>query len=122
MDNITVKPDETLLPSRQAGGIPSYAITPQNADSLPAQIGGSKLWQKKKKHEPCKLSSKEVTMTVCMYAVLTGFSPLGHALSLSGGVDRNHSGRVDRVGLQVLQHSVQGAAWYLDLGRSTPKA
>lgn len=56
-----------------------------------------------------------ITTVTC---VLTCFAILRHALSLSSGVDRNHSCSVDSIRLQVLQDSVVGAAWYLDLDRS----
>lgn len=49
------------------------------------------------------------------HAELTSFAILRHRLSLSSRVDWNHSGSVFSVRVQVLQHSVVGVAWYLDL-------
>lgn len=49
------------------------------------------------------------------HVLLTCFAPLRLGVSLPGGVDRNHGDGVVGVWLQVLQHSVVGSAWNLDL-------
>lgn len=60
--------------------------------------------------EDVSTASKNPCTDQPMHAVLTCFAVLRYALSLSSRVNRNHSYSVDSVRLQVLQHSVVGAA------------
>ena len=100
LDGVEWIPEIPLPSCHSQWSLPQSACLRLNPESSP-------LWMPTR---PCMEHHCNIVSDDYMHAVLTCFAVLRQALSLSSRVDGNHSDSVDSIRLQVLQHSVVGAA------------